>query len=72
VSNFVIEKGVPLPGRGRSPIYPFEQMEVGDSFAVPEDKRHVVGPAAAWFGKRHGRKYSVRKTTGGFRVWRVE
>lgn len=41
MSNFAIEKNVPLPttttaGRGRGSLYPFDDLEVGDSFFVPQ------------------------------------
>ena len=37
-----IQKNIPIPAKmpqGRKQIYPFDRMEVGDSFAVPLSKR---------------------------------
>ena len=69
-----IEKSIPLPsrGRGRKPIYPFGDMDVGDSFAVSGLENRVTS-AASWFGKRHGKKFTLRTNseTGETRVWRI-
>lgn len=64
-----IEKNVPLPQR-----YPFAQMEIGDSFAVPENvSRTAVSIAAHRHGKEHGTKFTVRMMPDrSFRCWRIE
>lgn len=64
-----IEKNVPLPQR-----YPFAQMEIGDSFAVPEGiNRTRVSVAAKRHGDKHGQKFTVRiMPDRSFRCWRVE
>jgi hypothetical protein len=64
-----IDKNVPLPAR-----FPFEQMEVGDSFAVPSGvHRTTVSIAALRYGRKHGRKFITRKMPDGtIRCWRVE
>lgn len=65
-----IETNVPMPPHGRA-IYPFELLGVGDSFAIREgDDRRAAAAASQW-GKRHGRKLSIRKTANGWRCWRV-
>lgn len=65
-----IESGVPIPPR---PGYPFKQLKVGDSFLLPEDaNERILRIRAASVGTRLGRKFSVRKVEGGFRVWRVQ
>ena len=72
-----IEKGIPLPERKffGEPAYPYNQMEVGDSFMLPhEDSNKAVArlsSTAAAYGKRAQMKFSVRKVEGGARVWRV-
>ena len=41
--EFVIEKDVPMPSAGgRHRLYPFDQMEVGDSFFAANAKRDRV------------------------------
>ena len=73
VGQFVVEKGVPLipgkteSGRGK---YPFNKMEVGDSFLFT-GKRSSIGSAACYAAMKFSSKYSIRTVKGGFRVWRV-
>jgi len=62
-----VESGIPMPQR-----YPFKDMQVGDSFAVPpQAKRPSVTVAAKRFGDKHGMKFTIRKTPDGFRCWRI-
>lgn len=77
--KFTIEKGVPLPihwGRGAPAKYPFNSMEVGDSFFVAGGtrERNALRTAASWAGKRATprKRYAIRKVDGGYRCWRVE
>lgn len=69
MSQIAIDKKVPLPRR-----FPFEHMQVGDSFAVPPDvKRPAVTVAAMRFGRKHGMKFTVRQVADKtFRCWRIE
>jgi len=63
-----IEKKIPLPRK-----YPFDEMEVGDSFELPTNwKRTTVAVAALRYGKVTGTKFSIRKTPEGFRCWRIK
>ena len=64
-----IEKNVPIPKK-----YPFEEMKVGDSFAVPADvKRITIAVAANRYGKAHKMVFSVRQMPDKtFRCWRIE
>jgi len=73
---FRIEKDVPLPGRkvghGRPQKYPFDAMEVGDSFFIPGAKISLLGGPISRAVKRNpGTKWAGRKVNGGVRVWRV-
>jgi hypothetical protein len=68
-SGFLIEKGIPVPMVSGTRVYPFPSMEVGDSFSI--DRKEKVAAAASVFGKRHGVKFSLRRTGNGYRVWRV-
>ena len=42
--SFEIEKGIPVPkttrGGARTSAYPFESLEVGDSFFIPASEKH--------------------------------
>lgn len=70
-----IERGVPIPIT-RHHKYPWESMEVGDSFFVSaEDDLHpsAVYQSALRACKRYApRKYKSRTVDGGWRVWRTE
>ena len=69
---FTIEKNIPAP-YGKS-IYPFHQMEVGDSFLAKGKKYSTLYSAAFSFVKKHqnGWDFKVRKCDDGCRVWRVQ
>ena len=75
MSEFKIEKGVPLPvgaGTQGHAVYPFRQMEVGDSFFVPNPKPNTVHSAVGSFKKRNPEyRFAVRNQDGGVRVWRI-
>ena len=65
-----IEKAIPLPAaRG---VWPFGEMEVGDSFLVPAG-REKAAKASAWtYGHKHGIRFTVRQEKKGVRIWRIE
>lgn len=77
-----ISKTKPTPkGRRGSKKYPFEKMEVGDSFHVSEPGTHpamlqqrVLGNAlqfSAWHHQRK-RRFTSKRDSKGVRIWRVE
>lgn len=77
MDTFKIEKGVPLPSKVKqSPThvkYPFDKMELGDSFAFDPEKIAItaVRSAAHIYSKRRGKKFSIRLVGKGARVWRI-
>lgn len=67
-----IEKRVPIPRPTRQ-SYPFESMEVGDSFFVENGSYNNVNSSAVhWARKRKGVKFLTRDVSGGVRCWRTE
>ena len=67
MSAIKIDKGVPMPSRMK---YPFEEMEVGDSFLVLSDNRTSVSTLVG--RHQNGKKFSLRKMTDGtYRCWRI-
>ena len=64
-----VEKDVPIPNK-----YPFQDMEVGDSFELaPTMKRATVTVAAQRWGQKHGAKFTIKKIgENTFRCWRIE
>lgn len=77
MSQFEIEDGIPVAPRASGPRtgkYPFRTMEVNQSFLVPADvKAATIRSAIGAFNKKNkDRKFAVRTTESGTRVWRVE
>ena len=64
-----VEKNVPIPNR-----YPFDEMQVGDSFVVPPKiARNTVSVAASRYGEKHQMKFTVRRMDDKtLRCWRIE
>lgn len=78
MSEFKIEKGIPVAsdGRERQHKYPFAEMEVGDSFFVDNvqsgDKTYVsISSASRGYGYRHNKKFKQRSENNGVRIWRI-
>ena len=74
---FVIEKNISIKLRVKNPRYPFDIMELGDSFFVPVENEHRTALSARLRmcayanGKRSG-MFSIRRVDGGVRCWRVK
>ena len=75
---YQIDENIPLPTiarSGRSSIYPWYDMEVGDSFFVSGLTSNRFSSAAASAARRTGHKYTVRTVTEqdepGVRGWRI-
>lgn len=73
---YAIETNIPVPqigGRGRkSSVYPFAQMNVGDSFFVPGITTTKITGTVFHHGKRLNMKFVTRTVDGGVRVWRTK
>ncbi len=74
-----IEQNIPMPRRTGGPSgvkYPFREMQIGDSFLVATTDERGRAKAAIYYythspdGK--GRRFSSRKVSGGYRIWRIE
>jgi hypothetical protein len=78
MSEFKIEKGIELVGkggRGAKSVYPFNDLEVGDSFFVYKKDKTVVcvRQAACQHNKRFPeQKLEWRTNEQGIRVWRTK
>lgn len=74
MATIVIEKAVPVAGKKVRHNYPFDKMEVGDSFFVKLDTKgiNVLRVLAHRYAKRNYCSFSTIKTDGGIRVWRVD
>jgi hypothetical protein len=71
-----INHNIPLPLKGSKKWskYPFEKMEIGDSFLFSSDKtKHLTARSSACLkAKKLSRKFAVRITDEGVRIWRTE
>lgn len=68
-----VDKDIPIPKvRYDRHVFPFDQLQLGDSFFVPNDHPsfHSVRSLAT-INKTHERAYTCRRCEGGVRVWRV-
>lgn len=72
-TQFKIEKGIPVPakGTGRASMYPWDDMEIGDSFFVKGKKSSALSATTKRIAKTRGFKFTVRQLEGGVRVWRI-
>jgi len=70
---YKIEKNIPAPGPAPQSIrkYPFDKMQIGDSFFVPGGNQNSIATSATNQLNRYGRRYTTRKMDGGVRVWRI-
>jgi hypothetical protein len=70
-----IEKNISLWSKAVRPKYPWAELEVGDSFFIPEDdfQPSITSTFTSW-AKKHapGAKITTRRVDGGHRVWRVK
>ena len=74
-----IERGIAIPPRrgskGRPPgdvAKALLRLEVGESIAIPLERRKRLSWAAATWGRKTGRKFIVRELDGFARCWRVK
>jgi hypothetical protein len=68
---YEIESGIELPRVRVKHEYPYELMQVGESFYVPDGNMNLLCNYNRVKGRRLGRVYVCRKEGEGIRVWRV-
>ena len=71
ITELVLESGVRMPKQRTVYAYPYEDMEVGDSFVVPLVARAKVLNANYRAGKRLGRVFTAKTDKEVVRVWRT-
>lgn len=74
MAKYRIEKDIPIASRkNKFSIYPFAEMEVNDSFFVPNIRQQTLSSAAYYFSKKHPpKKFATRQENNGSRVWRIQ
>lgn len=65
---YEIEKNIPIVGK-----YPFDKMEVGDSFYVEGDKNSKANlrMAAFTYRKKVNVEFATKSDDKGIRIWRT-
>lgn len=67
-----VESGIPAPTRHHLTIFPFGELEVGNSFFAAGAKiGQVTGCAYAYSKTHRGLKFTARSVDGGVRCWRI-
>ena len=69
---YEIAKDVPIPSPIKKHNYPYELLQVGESFWVAGIKMQALCNANLRQSKRLNRKFVCRREGDGVRVWRVE
>lgn len=69
---YEIEKNVPIPPSQKAGRFPYEELDVGDSFKVSGIKLQSVCNSNYRAWKKTGRKFTARQEEDGVRVWRVQ
>lgn len=81
MSEILIEKNVPIPNTKKTrKIYPFEKMDVKDSFEIKIDaKKDILAQkqkiyVAVWrfCKKNEAIKFTTASTENSIRVWRIQ
>lgn len=68
--EYKIEKGVPVPPLKTGLKDALLSMEVGDSFAYPEERNDTMRAMIAKIKIDCDREFVVRRVKTGYRVWR--
>ena len=66
-----IQRGGEMPKPRVVYSYPYESMEVGDSFVVPKEARQKVANATYRASKRLGYKFTSKAEGEHLRIWRI-
>lgn len=72
MTEITIEKGIPIPPKSRRSKYPWEQMEIGDSFQVEGQKSVGFPKAFLEKGWEFERRTYQENGTDFVRVWRTK
>ena len=71
ITAIELETGKPIPVPRVVYAYPYEEMDVGDSFCVPVSARQKVLNANYRAGKRLGWVFTAKTEGDTVRVWRT-
>ncbi len=66
-----IDKKIPVIKSSKNIRYPYDVMEVDDSFLVANGVMQTLSNMNWRKGKVMGKKFIARKVEGGVRIWRI-
>ncbi|NBU71317.1 MAG: hypothetical protein EBS53_07700 [Bacteroidetes bacterium] len=69
---YEIDKNVPIPAPSKAARFPYEALDVNDSFKVTGVSLQSVCNSNYRMSKKTGKKFIARAEDGGVRVWRTE
>jgi len=72
MDEFKVEKNIPIPKYSREHKYPWDEMDVGDSFYVSQESAAGARASASSRAKDGHGKYASRTVEDGCRIWRIE
>lgn len=72
MSKIKIDKNIPIPDKYSHQKYPFNEMNIGDSFLVDDTNERSLASLVSRAGKRLNMKFILRTVDGYCRCWRVE
>jgi hypothetical protein len=72
VNTIQIDNKIPPPPDKKRNFYPYKNMQVGESFFVPEVQTRLMCNNNNRVSKATGMKFVARREGNGVRVWRIE
>lgn len=72
MAEYEIERGVPVPDKGSKSKYPLREMEIGDSFFVPNAKNTDFAVRYRLKPKTFVVRVDLVDGVKGIRVWRTK
>ncbi len=69
--SIAIDKNIPIPPEKKRNIYPYKQMDVGESFFTEGVRVQIMCNLNYRAGKATGKKFIARREGNGVRVWRT-
>ena len=75
MNEVMVEKNIDMPVmRVTASKYPYDEMEVGDSFMVTSERISMINTMCGVNkkkGEELGMKFIAKRVEGGVRVWRI-
>lgn len=78
-SPYQVESSIPIPRKqDHRRRYPFDRMQIAQSFMVPCEPQDIdalwntLTSCRRWATYKSGFRYTMRRVTGGIRVWRIQ